>query len=224
MDEEVKKSILKTGTLTLGIVCKDGIVVAADRRQSFGTSDRQGVSYIAGTAKKIMDVDDRIVVTTSGNASDSKKIASFLRAELRLLELRSKTKPSIKKVATLLSNMLYNSIRQPSMIPSIAHFILSGYDDDGVHLYDATPDGYLMEVETYAASGSGLVQAHPILDSEYKKGMTVEEGINLAVKCIKASLRREPSVGDGLDVYVVKKGKIQEVLSKEIYPEMRTKQ
>ena len=83
------------------------------------------------------------------------------------------------------------------------------------------PDGYLEEIEDYVASGSGIRQAHPILDSEYKKDLTTKDGIELAIKCIKASLGREPGVGDGINVYVVKKGEIKEVLSKEFATEMQ---
>jgi proteasome beta subunit len=36
MDAELKNSILKTGTTILGIVCKDGIVMASDRQISAG--------------------------------------------------------------------------------------------------------------------------------------------------------------------------------------------
>jgi len=36
MDEDLKKHIRKTGTTTIGIVCKDGIVLAADKRGTFG--------------------------------------------------------------------------------------------------------------------------------------------------------------------------------------------
>jgi proteasome beta subunit len=222
MDNELKKSILKTGTLTLGLVCKDGIVIAADRRQSYGTPDG-GVSYLAGKAKKIIEVNDKIIVTTAGNASDTRKFASILRAELKLGELRSKSEASIKKAANLLSTILYNVIRQPSMIPGIAHFLLAGYDDEGIHLYNAMPDGYLEEIDDYVASGSGIRQAHPILDSEYKKEITTKEGIDLVIKCIRASLGREPGVGDGINVYVVKKGKIEEVLSKEFSTDIKEK-
>jgi 20S proteasome alpha/beta subunit len=36
MEEDLKKSILKTGTSILGIVCKDGVIIAADRQVSAG--------------------------------------------------------------------------------------------------------------------------------------------------------------------------------------------
>ena len=53
MDAELKKHIIKTGTLTIGIVCKDGIVLAADNRATYASGN--AVVYIAGkNLEKIM--------------------------------------------------------------------------------------------------------------------------------------------------------------------------
>ena len=55
MDQELKKHVTKTGTTTVGIVCKDGIVIAADKRATYGGDS--GVSYIAGKDQnKIFEV------------------------------------------------------------------------------------------------------------------------------------------------------------------------
>jgi proteasome beta subunit len=222
MDNEIAKHVLKTGTLTLGLVCKDGIVIAADKRQSYGAQGG-GVSYISGNADKIQQVNERMVATTAGTASDSRKVLSLLSAELRLKELRTRTKTSISQTAHFLSNMVFQNIRTPSMIPSIAHFLLGGYDDSGVALFDISPDGYIQEVETYAATGSGFMQAHPILDSEYKKGMSVEEGVKLATKCIRASMGREPSVGGGIDIFTVKKGEVKSIVAQDAVTEFKNR-
>ena len=221
MDEEIAKHVLKTGTLTIGIVCKDGIVVAADRRQSYG-GQGGGVSYLAGTAKKILEVTDRMIATTAVTASDTRKVLEILRAEFKLKELRTKEKITVPEAASFLSNMVYGNIRTPSMIPSITHFILSGYDEKGIYLFDISPDGYIQQYETCVATGSGIMQAHPILDSEYKKNMSTDEGIALATKCIKAAIAREPSVGAGIDIYTVKKGEIKQVVDKEAVTSFET--
>jgi proteasome beta subunit len=222
MDEELKGYITKTGTTTLGIVCRDGIVVAADKRASFGTSDNQGVSYIAGKdQQKISELTPEIIVTTAGVASDTRRIIKIARAELKLKELRSKSKPTVENAANLFSNISYQSIRQPSMIPSIAHFLMAGYDDNGIYLYDIMPDGFLEEVKDYTVSGSGRVNVNPILDSEYDKKISVEEGIKLAKKCITASMGRDPATGEGIDIYVVKKGEVKQVLAQTVVPEYK---
>ncbi len=222
MDEDLKKHIIKTGTTTLGIVCKDGIVVAADKRASYGTSDNQGVSYIAGKEhEKIHFVMPNIIVTTAGTASDTRRNIRLAKAELKIKELRSKKKPTIKEVANLFANLSYQGIRQPSMIPSIAHFLLAGYDETGVYLYNINPDGFLEKIEKYTASGSGLMQTNPILDSDYKKSMSLEQGIALAKKCLLASFGRDPASGEGMDIYVVKKDKIEQVVKTKLIPEFK---
>lgn len=224
MDDELKKHIVKTGTTTLGIVCKDGIVVAADKRGTFGTSDNQGVSYIAGKdQQKIQEVTPEIIVTTAGTASDTRKVIKLVKAELKLKELRSRSKPTIRQAANLFSSIAYQSIRSPSMIPSITHFLLAGYDDDGVYLYDIFPDGFLEEKEDYSVSGSGMTHVNPVLDSDYKENLSIEDGIKLAKKCINASMGRDPGTGAGMDIYVVKKGEIKQVSKQEAVIEFRDK-
>ncbi len=213
MDENLDKHVLKTGTLTVGIVCKDGIVLAADNRQTYASGN--GVAYIAGTAEKIQAINERILVTTAGGASDSRKVIKLIKAELRLKELKSKRKILTKEAASLMSNMLFQNIRQPSMIPSIAHFLIAGHDEKGVSLYDASPDGYLQKIETYQATGAPF-ESLGILDVEYKPEIKLKEGIELAKKVFDATKGRQPGVGDGIDIYTITKDGIKKVLSQTV--------
>jgi len=218
--KEIKNHVRKTGTTTIGIVCKEGIVLAADKRGTYGGEG--GVSYIASKDEnKIQAVNDNIVVTTAGVASDLQKVIKLVRAELRLKELRSKQKPSIKEAANLFSSIVYQNIRQFSVIPGITHFLLAGNDEGGCYLYEINADGYLQEVKDYSATGSGMVHANPILDSDYKKDINLEEGIKLAKRCINASIKRDPASGEGLDIYIVKEKEIKQVVKQEIVPEFK---
>lgn len=219
MNDEINKNVLKTGTLTIGIVCKDAIVIAADKKQTYAGGG--GVAYNAGVAKKIIEINDRLIVTTAGNASDTRKVVDIVRAELRLKELRTRGKVSTNEAASLTANMVFQNIRTPSMIPSISHFLFAGYDEKGMALFDISPDGYMQKSDTFSATGSGIMQAHPILDTEYKKEMNVEEAIKLAIKCVKATTGRDPGVGAGVDVYVVRKDKIEQVLDQEMIYELK---
>jgi len=217
MDEEFKKSVLKTGTTTLGIVCKEGIVLAADKRGTFGSND--GVSYIASREEeKIVKVNDRIVVTIAGVASDLQKVIKLTRAELKLKELKSKQISTIKEAANLFSTIVYQNIRQFSPIPGITHFLLAGYDFEDYHLFEIFPDGYAHEVKNFSASGSGMLQCHSLLDSEYKADINLQEGMVLAVKCVNAAIKRDPASGDGVVVYTITKDKITPEFEQDIQP------
>ncbi len=221
MAEDLDKHVLKTGTLTIGIVCKDGIVLAADKRQTYGSQG--GVSYIAGRdANKIHELNERCYVTTAGGASDTRRVIKMVQAQFRLKELKSKETATIKEIASFMSNMLFENIRQPSMIPSISHFLIAGYDDSGVSLYDASPDGYLQHIETYQATGAPF-ESLGILDVEYDKKITLKEGVELAKKVFNATKGRQPGVGDGFDIYTIKKGEIKQVSSQKVSGELKNK-
>ncbi|OYT36108.1 hypothetical protein B6U91_01870 [Candidatus Pacearchaeota archaeon ex4484_71] len=217
MDKNLEKHVVKTGTLTVGIVCKDGIILAADNRQTYASGN--AVAYIAGTADKVSKINERIIVTTAGGASDTRKVISHVKAEIRLKELKSKQKVGLKNVASLMSNMLFQNIRRPSMIPSIAHFLIAGYDDTGIGLYEVSPDGYLQKIETYRATGAPF-ESLGIFDVEYTPKITLEEGIKLAKKVFRATMGRQPGVGDGFDIYTIKKGEIKKVSSQKVSNEM----
>jgi proteasome beta subunit len=213
MDEDLKKHVLKTGTLTVGVVCKDGIVLAADRRVTYGGDS--GVSYIAGDHKKIEEINERTLVTTAGVASDSRRVIKLARAELKLKELKNKTPSSIKEIANLLANIAYDKIRTPSVILSITHFLIAGHDSDGAHLFDVGPAGDISEIKTYQATGAPF-ESLGIFDVDYKKNMSIDEGIKMAKKVFEATRGRQPGVGDGFDVYVIESNKIKEISSERI--------
>lgn len=211
MEKELEKNIKKTGTTTLGIVCRDGIVLAADKRGIYGSE--AGVTYLASRdEEKILKVNDRLAVTIAGVASDLEKVIKLVRAELKLKQLRTNREASTKEAANLFGSLVYQNIRQFSPILGITHFLLAGYDCEGFYLYEVWPDGHIQEMRKFSATGSGMMQCHPLLDSEYKQGVNVQEGIKLALKCINAAMRRDPATGEGIDVYVVdKKGIRQEI-------------
>jgi len=58
---------------------------------------------------------------------------------------------------------------------------------------------------------------------EYKKGMSVEEGVKLATKCLKASMGREPSVGGGIDIFTVRKGEIKQIVAQDSTTEFKNR-
>ncbi len=221
--QTLDKYVLKTGTLTVGIVCKDGIVLAADNRVTYA-NEGGGIIYISRTHEKVHKINDRIIATTAGTASDSRRTLKLISAEIKLKELKDKKKITMKEVASLMSNILFQNIRAPSMIPSISHFLIAGYDENGeTSLYDTSPDGYLQKIDTYQATGAPF-ESLGILDVEYDKLITLERGIEFAKKVFNATSGRQPGVGDGFDIYTITPGKIEKVFSKKIKTEFVEKE
>lgn len=201
---------LHKGTTTVGIICKDGVILAADKRTSAG--------YMIADKKteKVKKISDHMAITTAGLVSDAQLFTKVIRAQLRLITLRKGKEPSVKEAANLLGNMSYNNIRRPSMVQGIVGFLLGGVDKFGNHLYEIGIDGSLSYADDYRADGSGCTVALGVLETLYKKDMTIEEGVKVATRAINAAIHRDLATGDGIDVLAITKEGVKKVLQKQI--------
>ena len=210
MDKIKETDVLKTGTTTVGLVCKDGIVLAADRRATAG--------YLLANKKtqKIFPIAENMAVTMAGTVSDAQLLVKLIKAEITLKGLRTGRAPNVKESANLLGSMIYSNIRKFSTIPGVAHFLLGGTDMTGFHLYDLYADGSVTEESEYLSSGSGSVMAFGVLETLYRNDLTVKEGVGLAVKCVNAAIQRDIASGNGIDIMTITKEGVKHVLAKEI--------
>jgi proteasome beta subunit len=204
------KDVLKTGTTTVGIKCKDGIVLAADKRATAGNliADKK--------TKKVYVINHKMAMTVAGSVSDIQLLAKLIKAELKLKDYRVGRNSNVKEAANLLSGMVYGNIRKMSMMPGISHFLFAGYDKSGFSIYDIFPDGSLTEIDNFVASGSGSVFAYGVLETLYHDDITVEEATKLAVKSINAALQRDTGSGNGIDVARITENEAVEITTQEL--------
>ena len=85
MDQELKNNVLKSSTTILGVVCKEGVVMGADRQTTAGNL------VMSKNTQKAVQINDYLVVSGTGNASDIEMQKKLIAAELRLKELKSKS-------------------------------------------------------------------------------------------------------------------------------------
>ena len=103
------------------------------------------------------------------------------------------------------------------MLPGIAHFLMAGKDiTNGFSLYVIGVDGSLFKRDDYAVDGSGMMIALGVLEANYKKGLSVDDGIKLALQVINAAIQRDTPTGNGLDVFTVTDKGVEKVFTKEI--------
>ena len=218
MDEEIKKNILKTGTSILGLVCKDGIIISGDRQVTAGTL------VVSKNTPKVVKINDYLVMAGTGMASDVEMIKKLVAAELRLKELKSKIRPSVKEGANLLGMLAYNNIRQPRMIPFIAGTLVAGFNEDGTtELYTIEPAGTVAKVEDYDANfSSGMPFILGLLERQYKKDMTIKQGVDLAIESIKSSTQRDTGSGFGIDVFTITSDGIKHAIKQKIESQYQT--
>lgn len=213
MDENLKKNILSTGTSLVGIVCKDGIVMAGDRKTTAG-----GQIVMSKNTQKVCPINDYLVISGTGTSSDIEVAKKLIRAQLKLKELRDKKRATVKEAANLIAASNYRNSRQPAMIPFIAGLMVGGFNENGTaELYSVEPAGSTMKIEDFDANfSSGMPYILGLLEKMYKKGLTIEEGINLAIDAIKASSERDTASGQGIDVFTITSDGIRHVAKQKV--------
>ncbi len=184
---------LAHGTTTVGLRVRDGVVLAADKRASVGY-------YIAHKkVRKIVKIDDHVAMTTAGLVADAQMLASELQYLARQHRIETGVPISVRSLASYLSLILNSS----KYFPYVVQLLLGGYDDMP-RLYAIEWFGDYIE-EDYAVTGSGSPVAVGVLEAEYRKDLSVEEAIKLAVKAVRSAIRRDVFTGEAVDVAVITK-------------------
>jgi len=191
----------------LGLKFKSGVVLAADRRVSYGTF------VLSKSAKKVFLVNDRVGISTAGLPGDFQELVDVVRFNMTLYELDLDKKASPTNVAKLLSLLLYQGRFRGIYY---AELIVGGLENGEPKILVLDPAGGLME-EKFAAVGTGAQIATGILEREYKDDLTEEEAVSLAEKAMKEAISRDALSGDGVDLLV-----ITESGARQLYIPLRT--
>lgn len=201
------KEYLK-GTTTVGLTCKDGVVLVTDRRATMG-------SLIAHKeVDKIFKIDDHIGMTVAGAVSDAQTLARWVQAEANLYKIRKGEEISVKGMATLIANILHGQRYYPLML----QLIIGGFDKTGPKLFSVDLMGSAIE-DKVISTGSGSPVAYGVLEDGYKQDMTVEEGADLAKRALKAALGRDAMSGDGMMIVKITKDGLVKTETKISYKE-----
>lgn len=183
---------MKTGTTTLGMVCKDGVVMATEHRATMGT-------LIAHTeTQKLFKIDDYIGLTTAGLVGDAQNLARYITAEAELYRLKRDQPMTIKAAATLTANILSGSRYYPYWV----QLLLGGWDREGGHIYSLDAAGGSIP-DKYCATGSGSPYAYGVLEDNFQEGMSTNQGVDLAIKALNAAMKRDSASGNGYDIVVI---------------------
>jgi len=177
---------VKTGTSTVGITYKGGVVVGADHRATMG-------HFIANkSVQKLFRISDNIALTTAGLVGHAQSLSRVLAAELKLFELKRDQPMTVKGAATLTANIL-------SGRPHYVQLLIVGVDDNGPSVYSIDSAGGSIP-DVYCATGSGSPFMYGVLEDQFKNGMSKDQALALAAKSLLASAQRDAASGNGMDL------------------------
>jgi proteasome beta subunit len=194
------------GTTTVGLVFEDGVVLASEKRATMGY-------FIASKkAKKVYQIADRIGMTTAGGVGDAQQMARIMTVECSLYRIRRGRQMSVAAASTLLSNILNNNRYYPFYV----QLLVGGVDENGPGMYSVDALGGATKEEEVVATGSGSPMAYGVLEDRYRKGMKKDEAVALAVRAVRAAIKRDTGSGEGVHVVVITKEAFTEIPEEEL--------
>jgi proteasome beta subunit len=192
MIPETPDKLVLRGTTTIGVVCKDGVILSSDTRVTMGTF----VAHKKG--KKIYKIDNHLAMTISGTVADAQWTVDVLRANAQLYKLNVGRPMPVKTASRLIANLLFSA----RYAPLIAQILVGGVDDTGPHVFMLDPFGSLTE-EKCVATGSGSPIAYGVLEDKFKEDMPVSQVLPIIVQAVNSAMKRDSASGDSFDVAVI---------------------
>jgi proteasome beta subunit len=183
----------QTGTTTVGLICKDGVVLASDRRATMG--------YLIASKDidKIYPVSERVAMTIAGSVGDAQTLVRWMTAELKLYELKHEKPATVEAAATLLGNIL----SQYKFFPFFVQLLIGGIDEKP-RLFSVDMLGGITE-ENMTSTGSGSPIAYGVLEEMYVEDREISANMSVAAKAVSAAMKRDAASGERIDLVVVTK-------------------
>jgi proteasome beta subunit len=180
------------GTTTIGVVCKDGVILASDTRVTMGF-------YVAHKfGKKVYRIDDHLGMTIAGTVADAQRVVDILIANAQLYKINLNRPMPVSAAARLVANLLF----QNRYVPLATQVLVGGIDETGSHVYNLDPFGSLTE-EKSVSTGSGSPIAYGILEDKYREGMAIAELLPTIVKAVNAAMKRDVASGNNYNITVI---------------------
>ncbi|CAG9835180.1 unnamed protein product [Diabrotica balteata] len=166
----------------LGIKFNDYVLVAADMTAA------QSIIVMKTDESKLHKLSNKLVMAVSGESGDTTQFAEYIAKNIQLYKMRNTYELSPQEAAAFTRRNLADALRSRSAYH--VNLLLAGYDDkEGPQLYYMDYLASIASVD-YAAHGYGGFFSLSIMDRNYRKNLSKEEGYELLKKCVKEVQKR----------------------------------
>ena len=179
---EYAKKTVKQGTSAIGMVCKDGVLLVADKRVVEKL-------MVTKSIEKVFQVDDHIGAAASGILSDGRILVE--RAQVLAQQHRVTYDEAIdtQSLVKEICNVKQWFTQIGGARPFGVSILFAGVNDKP-GLFVTDPTGIFFEYKA-TAIGEGENEIKAILDKKYRENMSVDDGLKLAISALKKVLGKK---------------------------------
>ncbi len=197
---EYAKKAVSLGSMALGITCKDGVVLMADKRITENLIIKESV-------KKIFIIDKQIIATAAGYISDARVLVKRCRLFAQQHKLTYGEKIDVEGIIKYISDMEQAYTQYGGIRPFGISFLMGGIDKKGSQLFLTEPSGIYFKYKAKAI-GIGSSDANKMLEEKYDPNITTEQGLKLAKDIFKKILGKKYK-SDRIEASIVTKSGVK---------------
>ena len=180
---EYAKKTVRQGSTAIGMVCKDGVLLVADKRIAEKL-------IIPESVEKIFKMDDHIGATASGILSDARVLIERGQIKAQQHSVTYDTPVDTITIVKEICALQQICTQSAGLRPFGVSILVAGIDSDGPKLFETDPTGIYFQYRA-TAIGEGEPEVEEILNKEYNPEMSIEEGLKLALNALIQVLGKE---------------------------------
>tara|TARA_Y100000310_G_scaffold306313_1_gene347347 strand:- start:602 stop:1306 length:705 start_codon:yes stop_codon:yes gene_type:complete len=204
---EYAEKTIRLGSASIGLVCKDGVVIISDRRQ-------KDKLIIEESANKIYEVDDHIMLVAAGITSDARVLVEKARVLAQQHRVTYDSEVGTESIVRDIADIKQQFTQFGGGRPFGVSLMFGGFNGKPV-LYTTDVTGNYLQYNANVI-GEHDEKIREKLKEKYRADMTVKEGIRLALEIFKEVQGEDFSL-DRFDIGIIGEDKkVKKVSGKEI--------
>ena len=182
---EYALELVKRGASIVGVVCPEGVALAANEVIE---SRLQDPKY----SWKIFQLDDHIGVAIAGLSSDARLLISQARIHCQSNKLLYDEPLDVEVLTRRIGDLIQMYTQHGGVRPFGVSLIFSGVDLTGARVFVVDPSGSYKGYKATAVGRKGD-EINALLEKEYRDDMTLDEAVSLGVKTMASTLEGKAS-------------------------------
>jgi len=206
---EYAEKTVRLGSASIGVVCKEGVVIIADK----GIKDKL---IVQKSADKIYEIDKHIMASAAGILSDARILINQTRIIAQQHRVTYDSSIDVESIIREISDIQQQYTQHPGVRPFGVALMIAGKNGDEYKLYTSDITGNYFEYNAIAI-GENDNKIKDELRKKYKKDIMIDEAIKMGLDIFKKIL------GDKFDIqrfnvgYIKgKEGKLKRLSEEEI--------
>ena len=206
---EYAEKTVRLGTASIGIKCKDGVVIIADK------GDKDSL-LVPGSADKIYEIDEHLMASAAGILSDARILINQTRLLAQQHRVTYDSPIDVESIIREISDVKQQYTQHPGVRPFGAALMVAGKSGNQCQLFTSDITGNYFEYNAVAI-GKNDDKIKEILRKKYKSEITTEQAVKLGLDIFKQILEDKFDISRFNVSYIkTEEGKLKKLNKEEI--------